>query len=62
MNDKRHSLAHGFSRNVTLVRLSWERRAIARPCAGPCLTTLGSAINHTPIHKKSVFIYHSARS
>ena len=41
-------------------RPSWERRAIARERAATRLTTLGSAIKRTPIHKKSVVIHHSA--
>ena len=32
----------------------WERHVIACARAGTRLTTLGSAINHTPIHKNQL--------
>ena len=43
-------------------RPSWERCAIVPTHAATYLTTLESVITHTPIHKKSVVIYHSARN
>ena len=62
MNLKNERAFEANNLNIKECRPSWERRVIARARAGTRLTTLGSAISRTPIHKKSVVIYHSVRN